>query len=50
MIKTYWRAAQRDFLPTCQEMVEVSLNTSETGYFLRSREQLPAMYQAMLDR
>ena len=40
------RAAQRAFLHTCQELVEVSLYTSET----RRREQLLSMYPAMFGR
>ena len=39
-MRTYLRAAQRTFLSTCQELLEV---TSETG-------QLLAMYPAMLGR
>ena len=36
-IRTYLRAAQKAFLPTCQELLEVSLYISETGKFLCSR-------------
>ena len=42
-MRTYLRAAKRTFLCTCQELLEVSLYTSETG-------QLLAMYPAMLGR
>ena len=34
--RTHLRVAQKAFLPTCQELLEVSLYTSETGQFLCS--------------
>ena len=49
-IRTYLRAAQKAFLPTCQELLEVSLCTSETGQLMCSRGQLLAIYPAILGR
>ena len=36
-IRTYLRVAQKAFLPTCQELLEVSLYTSETAIFVFKR-------------